>query len=157
MAKLDLTGEDERTDDRRVSGDDEKPKRGRPTNTARTGELRTTIEDQLKELAEWVATRDTELGEILRDDAPKIAKFLAARGGKHARLAKVLRIVFAADGPLGGLRAFGRTARAIGERIGARRERNLIHVDDEGYIVDPVTGLRIVDEATGQYVRHDAT
>lgn len=154
---LDLTGEDERDDDRRVRGDDdEKPKRGRPPKTRVQSELRGQIGEQLNELAEWIGKKDPELGEILRDDAPKIAKFLTARAGKHARLAKVLAIVFAPDGPLGGLRAFGRFGRALGERIGARRERNLVHVDEEGFIVDPETGLRILDETTGQPIRHEA-
>lgn len=67
----------------------------------------------------------------------------------------MLRVVFAPDGPLGGLRAFGRTARAIGERIGARRERNLVHIDEEGYVVDPETGLRVLDEG-GNPIRHDS-
>lgn len=107
--------------------EEEKPKRGpgRPKKTESVAGLETEMKEQLEELAEWIKRRDPELAETFLEDVGRMAKFLATRAGKHARLARVLKILFAKDGPLAGLRAFGRTARMFGLRINARRERAL--------------------------------
>lgn len=102
--------------------EDEKPKRGRPPKAATVDGLERDMKEQLSELAEWLRVRDPELADTFLADVPKMAGFLATRAGKHAPLAKLLRVLFAKDGPLAGLRAFGRTARAIASRINARRE-----------------------------------
>lgn len=135
--------------------EEEKPKRGRPSNKARAGELQRLIREQLDELAEWIGKRDDELGSILREDAERIAKVLATRAGKHARFGRALAVVFAPDGPLGILRAFGRTARVFTDRLSERRRANAAAVDAEGFLVDPETGQRILDE-TGAPIRGDA-
>lgn len=147
---LDLENGEEREE-----GQDGKPKRGRPTNKARAGELQRLIREQLDELAEWIGKRDDELGGILREDAERIAKVLATRAGKHARFGRVLTVVFAPDGPLGILRAFGRTARVFTDRLSERRRSHAAAVDAEGFLVDPETGQRIVDE-TGAPIRGDS-
>lgn len=117
--------------------DDERPAQrrgpGRPKKTEEVSGLQTSIKEQLEELSEWIKVRDPELASLMLSDVPKMAKFLATRAGKHARLAKILKVVFAADGPLAGLRAFGRTARAIGGRIGAWRETRAVDADWEEF------------------------
>lgn len=113
------------------NGEDDKPEpkkpRGRPPKAAQTADLEKEMKEQLEELAAWIRARDPELAETLLEDVPRMAKFLAIRAGKHETLSRALLVVFAKDGPLAGMRAFGRTARTIAARIGDRRA----HEDDE--------------------------
>lgn len=126
---LDLdTGEDQK---------DEKPKRGpgRPAKSATTADLERDMKDQLEELGEWIGKKDPELAETFMADIGRQAAFLAARAAKHERLARFLRIVFAKDGPLAALRAFGRTARALMEKLPRRRDEEPdadFYVDEDG-------------------------
>lgn len=152
--KLDLEG----------GGDDDaagKPKKtpatkgpGRPSGEAKARDRATTITGELGEVAEWIKKKDPELAEALSDGAPRMAKVLSARASKHARVAKIVDVVFAADGPLAILRGFGPTMRLLGDRLGARRDPRTQFVDAEGFLVDPDTGLQILDEA-GAPIRGD--
>lgn len=99
----------------------EKPKRGRPAKTAQVGDLEKDVREQLEELAEWIKARDPDFAQTFLDDVPRMAKFLATRAGKHERLLRLLKVVFAKDGPLAGLRAFGRTARALAAHFNTKR------------------------------------
>lgn len=102
-------------------GEEKKRGPGRPKKTESITGLETEMKEQLEELAEWIKRRDPELADTFLEDVGRMAKFLATRAGKHARLARVLKVLFAKDGPLAGLRAFGRTARMFGVRLKARR------------------------------------
>jgi hypothetical protein len=124
---------------------------GRPSSEAKARDLKQTIEEGLGELAEWLG--DGEVGTALRDGAPRMAKVLSARAAKHARVGKVLGIVFAADGPLAILRAFGPLLRAVGDKI-PFRDREVQFVDEHGFVVDPDTGLQVLDEQ-GAPIRGD--
>jgi hypothetical protein len=97
-------------------------KRGRPPKSAAVGDLEKDVREQLEELAEWMKARDPEFAQTFLEDVPRMAKFLSTRAGKHENLLRLLKIVFAKDGPLAGLRAFGRTARALASRLPSRRE-----------------------------------
>lgn len=101
--------------------EDPKKPRGRPPKAAQVGDLERDMREQLEELAEWIKVRDPELAQTFLVDVGKMAKFLATKAGKHESLARLLRVLFAKDGPLAGLRAFGRTARMIVARINSRR------------------------------------
>ena len=133
----------------------EKKGPGRPTSEAKVRDLKSTIDEGLGELAEWIERKDPELAKELRDGAPRMAKVLSTRAGKHARVAKALGVAFAADGPLAMLRAFGPTARMFGDRIGAWRDRSpdTVLVDEAGFLVDE-QGIRILDNETGQPIHH---
>lgn len=116
---------------------DEKPKRGpgRPPKAATAADLERDMREQLEELGEWIGKKDPELAETFMQDIGRQAAFLAARASKHERLARFLRIVFAKDGPLAALRAFGRTARALMERLPTRRHDEPdadFYVDEDG-------------------------
>lgn len=103
-----------------------KPRRrkspGRPATATVSSELKGQIAGPLNELAEWLESRDEELAGTLRDSAPRIAEFLAVHAAKRPAVARLLRSVFAKGGPFAALRAFGPLARAVGERLGARRQ-----------------------------------
>jgi hypothetical protein len=119
--------------------DDEKPPKrgpGRPKKAESLGDLEKDMREQLDELGEWIRKRDPDFAATFLEDVPRMAKFLSTRAGKHARLAHLLKIVFAKDGPLAGLRAFGRTTRAIAGRLNARRAEaepdHDLYVDEDG-------------------------
>lgn len=117
MTRLDL--HDGQDDD---AGDAAKKRGpGRPKKTTQIGDLEKEMREQLEELAEWMRKRDPELAETFLEDVARMAKFLATRAGKHERLARILKVMFAKDGPLAGLRAFGRTFRVFAARLNARR------------------------------------
>lgn len=157
MTPIDLEGGgDEKPTDKKPTPPAEKKGPGRPSNDAKVRDLKSTIDEGLGELAEWIERKDPELAKELREGAPRMAKVLSARAGKHVRVAKVLGVLFAPDGPLALLRAFGPTVRTFGDRIGAWRDRNAgdkVLVDDAGYIVD-AAGIRVLDHDTGQPIHH---
>jgi len=108
---------------------------GRPKKSESTADLERDMKDQLEELGEWIGKRDPEFADTFMQDIGRQAAFLAARAAKHERLARFLRIVFAKDGPLAALRAFGRTARALMDKLPARRHDEPdadFYVDDDG-------------------------
>lgn len=146
MAEIDLeSGEPER--------EEAKPKRGpgRPPKTAQTADLERDIREQLEELGEWARGVDAEFAETFLGDVAKMARFLATRAGKHERLARLLRLTFAKDGPLAGLRAFGRTTRILLGKLHARAgEHDSAETTVDGYIVDEHGNRR--DPRTGQIV-----
>lgn len=94
---------------------------GRPPRETVSTELKGSISGGLNELAEWLDGRDEELAATLRDSAPKIAEFLSVHAAKRARVARVVKTVFAKGGPFAALRAFGPMTRAVADRVGARR------------------------------------
>lgn len=106
---------------------------GRPRKSETVGDLEKDMREQLDELANWISARDPELAQTFLDDVPRMALFLATRAGKHEALARLLRVLFAKDGPLAGLRAFGRTTRAVLARVSARRQSD---DPEEGVWVD---------------------
>lgn len=106
-------------------------KRGRPSTSQVSGELKKAISDGLAEAAEWLAGRDPELAAKVREGAPRMADFLAHHAARRQRLARALKVIFAKGGPFAALRAFGPTSRAIGDRIGAWREQRAETVDGE--------------------------
>jgi hypothetical protein len=124
--------------------------RGRPSNDARSDDRRKTIADELDELGAWLS--DPELSKAVKEGAPRIAKFLSAYAKKHSGVARLVDVAFSPTGPLAGLRAFGPSARIIGDKVGAWRERRVdedVHqargVDSDGYLVD-ADGQRILGE-----------
>lgn len=106
--------------------DGEKPKRGpgRPKKSESIGDLEKDMREQLEELGTWIRARDPEMAETFLEDVPRMAKFLSTRAGKHEHLARALKVMFAKDGPLAGLRAFGRTARMFSTRLNERRSHD---------------------------------
>jgi hypothetical protein len=129
--------------------------RGRPSNDSKERDRGTNITAELSELAEWIERRDEELAQTLKESAPRMAKLLAAYAGRNTTVARVVDLIFSKTGPLALLRGFGPTLRLLGDRVGARRARTVQYVDEEGYLVDPDTRMRILDE-TGNPIRGDA-
>lgn len=130
MAELDLEHgqDDDDVDDAKPTG---RGRRGRPSTAQVSGDLKRTISEGLAELAEWLDGRDHELAVKLRDGAPKMADFLAHHAGKRARVARVIRFVFAKGGPFAFLRSFGPTTRVALDRLGAWRERRADEIELE--------------------------
>jgi hypothetical protein len=98
------------------------PKRRRKRATE-TPDLRGRLERPIARVAEWLAERDPELSEVLREDGPKMAKLLA-RAASHPKSPRwLVGAVEAAAGLLEPLDAFGRLLRLLAIRLRERRLR----------------------------------
>lgn len=100
-----------------------KKPRGRPSTNAVSGDLKKSISEGLAEFSEWLKGRDPELAAKVKDGAPQMAEFLAHHAAKRARVAKVVKFVFAKGGPFAALRAFGPTLRAVSDRLSTWRHQ----------------------------------
>jgi len=113
---------------------EDKPKRGRgrPPKAATARDLKTRIGETIGEASEWAGKAgDEELAEILREDGPKMAAWLAYHAEKRARLAKVLARLFGEGSAFDFGRAFGRLLRALQARVGTVLPRPSIGEPEE--------------------------
>lgn len=133
---LDLEG---KSDEPPSKGSRSRRSPGRPSTANVSSELKGQITGPLNELAEWLEGRDADLAGTLRESAPRIAEFLAVHAAKRPPVARIVRAVFAKGGPFAALRAFGPLARAVGERLGARRAEQAAAGDGE--LGEPDCGL----------------
>lgn len=93
--------------------------RGRPSNRARQSGLESKLAGGLERLAELVAQRDEELGGVLKEDGPKMAKLAATFAVKAG--GPVFALVSFMAAALEPLDAFGRTGKIVAARARARR------------------------------------
>lgn len=95
-----------------------------------TSALRAKIADPIGKIADWISSRDEELAEILRSDAPKMASMLSRLAANaHTPMIVVLGVQAFAT-LLEPIDAFGRTALHLFRRARERRENQIQQMQD---------------------------